>query len=94
MSSGIASKGFLGNTKGLQKHTGLPGALRKEGLIRLSGGTMCVYKYAVLVNWVMFIRAHCSKMFCNEKQSAGPPEWRSGLRHCIAVLAVPLEILV
>jgi hypothetical protein len=22
-----------------------------------------------------------------------PPEWRSGLRHCIAVLAVPLEIL-
>ena len=23
----------------------------------------------------------------------GPPEWHSGLRHCIAVLAVTLEIL-
>ena len=26
--------------------------------------------------------------------SIQPPEWSSGLRHCIAVLAVPLEILV
>ena len=28
------------------------------------------------------------------KGKARPPEWRSGLRHCITVLAVPLEILV
>uniref|UniRef100_A0AAZ3RZ17 Formin homology 2 domain containing 1 n=1 Tax=Oncorhynchus tshawytscha TaxID=74940 RepID=A0AAZ3RZ17_ONCTS len=26
-------------------------------------------------------------------RSKKPPEWRSGLRHCIAVLAVPLEVL-
>ena len=29
-----------------------------------------------------------------QDNSVGPPERRSGLRHCITVLAVPLEILV
>ena len=28
------------------------------------------------------------------ESSMGPPEWCGGLRHCIAVLAVPVEILV
>jgi hypothetical protein len=28
-----------------------------------------------------------------KNQLAGPPGWRSGLRHCIAVLAVPPETL-
>jgi hypothetical protein len=32
--------------------------------------------------------------FCIKHTLQGPPEWRSGLRHCIEVLAVPLEILV
>ena len=41
------------------------------------------------------------KLSCNEwtystllEKGAGTPEWRRGLRHSIAVLAVPLEILV
>jgi hypothetical protein len=34
-----------------------------------------------------------SKRFLINGSKYGPPEWRSGLRYCIAVLAVPLEIL-
>jgi hypothetical protein len=30
---------------------------------------------------------------CRVRVSVGPSEWRSGLRHCNTVLAVPLEIL-
>ena len=30
---------------------------------------------------------------CQEALWQGPPEWRRGLRHCVELLAVPLEIL-
>ena len=35
----------------------------------------------------------CNKLSDKTLQNLGPPGWRNGLRHCIAVLAVSPEIL-
>ena len=42
---------------------------------------------------VFFLRERAIGML-TAGMSTRPPEWSSGLRHCIAVLAVPLEVLV
>ena len=49
-----------------------------------------------MTRWVQTFEWYCMLQhfgFTNKYVQLRPPEWHSGLRHCIAVLAVPLEIL-